>query len=202
MVKSSVLLKALETALNFFGAAFAFLAGAAFLSATLAVVALRRTTTFRVALLAVADFFAAIVGSPKHKLTSKITAQRYHNELKLKAFFAKNRYNFSMYYEKHLFFCENQKDLGKKCCADGHPRELRSYAKDQLKQLNLYGPGKIRVSGSGCLGRCKLGPTLVIYPEGTWYRVETTKDIDDIIHHHIQNGQPVSRLLMTMDLPT
>ncbi len=127
--------------------------------------------------------------------------QQYHNELKLKALFAKNGYNFAMYYEKHLFFCENQKEPGKKCCADGHSSALRAYAKEQLKALKLFGPGKIRVSGSGCLGRCKLGPALVVYPEGTWYHIETEADIDEIIQHHIMKGIVVTHLLMPMDNP-
>ena len=106
-----------------------------------------------------------------------------------------------MYYEKHLFFCENQKEAGKKCCALGDSSHLRAYAKDQLRDLNLLGPGKIRVSSSGCLGRCQLGPALVVYPEGTWYHIESTSDIDDIIQQHLIQGQPVTRLLMTMERP-
>ncbi len=104
-----------------------------------------------------------------------------------------------MYYEKHLFFCENQKESGKKCCALGNSSHLRAYAKEQLGALNLLGPGKIRVSGSGCLGRCQLGPALVIYPEGVWYHIETTADIQEIIDSHLIHGQPVNHLLMPVE---
>ena len=35
-----------------------------------------------------------------------------------------------------------------------------------------------RINAAGCLDRCELGPTLVIYPEGVWYSCPTTADID------------------------
>lgn len=86
-----------------------------------------------------------------------------------------------MYYRKHIFICTNQKEAGKPCCANTGGKPFFLYLKDKLKQLNLHGPGKIRVSQSGCLGRCAEGPWLVIYPEGIWHRYETTEDIDKII---------------------
>lgn len=71
-----------------------------------------------------------------------------------------------------------------------------AYAKERLRDLNLIGPGQVRVSHSGCLGRCGEGPSLVIYPEGTWYAYKTRQDIDEIIDSHVLNGRVVSRLLM------
>jgi len=104
--------------------------------------------------------------------------------------------NASMYYQKHLFFCINQKANGKTCCQDHRASEFREYAAKQLKAMNLLGEGKVRVNKSGCLGRCELGPIIVIYPEGVWYTYETTQDIDEIIEKHVLNGQTVQRLLI------
>lgn len=59
------------------------------------------------------------------------------------------------------------------------------HAKEKLKQLGLFGEGKIRVSSSGCLGRCEQGPAMVIYPEGVWYTYTGVADIDEIIESHI-----------------
>ena len=39
----------------------------------------------------------------------------------------------------------------------------------------------MRINSSGCLDRCELGPTMVIYPEGVWYHVETREDVDEIL---------------------
>jgi (2Fe-2S) ferredoxin len=47
--------------------------------------------------------------------------------------------------------------------------------------MNQHGPNKIRVSASGCLGRCKLGPCVVIYPENKWFTYQNRSDVDRII---------------------
>ncbi len=99
------------------------------------------------------------------------------------------------FYERHLFFCINQKANGRKCCQDANAEDMCAYAKDRLKDMGLHGPGKIRVSKSGCLGRCSLGPNLVIYPDNVWYHFESQADIDEIIQSHLLEGKPVQRLL-------
>jgi (2Fe-2S) ferredoxin len=68
---------------------------------------------------------------------------------------------------------------------------LRDYAKKRVKELKLK---KVRVNNAGCLNRCKLGPMLVIYPEGVWYHYETREDIDEIIDSHLLQGEIVERL--------
>jgi (2Fe-2S) ferredoxin len=37
---------------------------------------------------------------------------------------------------------------------------------------------------------------MVIYPEGIWYRAETTADIDEILETHLRRGERVTRLLL------
>lgn len=71
---------------------------------------------------------------------------------------------------------------------------MREYAKERVKQLQLDGPGKIRINQSGCLDRCKEGPVMVIYPEAVWYTYVDKEDIDEIIREHLQNGRIVERL--------
>lgn len=100
------------------------------------------------------------------------------------------------YYRTHLFFCTNQRDNGRKCCAQADACAIRDYIKDNLKQRGLAGPGGIRVNAAGCLGRCKDGPSLVVYPQGTWYTYQSTQDIDEIVENHLIGGQVVERLLM------
>ena len=65
--------------------------------------------------------------------------------------------------------------------------------KSRAKELGIEG---IRVNNSGCLERCELGPTLVIYPEGVWYHYETKEDVDEILDRHIIGGERVERLLL------
>ena len=98
------------------------------------------------------------------------------------------------FYQKHIFFCINQKAPGKKCCQLANASEFFDYAKQRIQALGLWGEGKIRVSSSGCLGRCTQGPALVIYPEGVWYTYGSFEDIDTIIDQHVLLGKPVSSL--------
>jgi (2Fe-2S) ferredoxin len=100
------------------------------------------------------------------------------------------------HYVKHLFFCTNQKAPGKKCCANSGGEPFVNYMKTKLLELELHGPGQFRVSKSGCLGRCSMGPCLVIYPDGVWYTYSTYEDMDEIIDAHLINGKVVERLLI------
>lgn len=95
-----------------------------------------------------------------------------------------------------MLLCTNQKIPGKTCCATSGGEPFFEYMKSKLLELDLHGPGKIRVSKSGCLGRCGLGPCIVIYPEGVWYTYSSFSDIDRIIDSHLIAGKPVESLLI------
>ena len=98
------------------------------------------------------------------------------------------------YYERHVFFCCNQRQNGEACCQDHGAQALRDYAKKKVKALGLVGEGKVRINQAGCLDRCELGPTMVIYPEGVWYTYVDQSDIDEIVEEHLKNGRVVERL--------
>jgi (2Fe-2S) ferredoxin len=98
------------------------------------------------------------------------------------------------YYQRHIFFCCNQREAGARCCNDHAAQEMRDYAKARVKDLKLAGPGKVRVNQAGCLDRCDEGPVVVVYPEGVWYTYVDREDIDEIISEHVQNGRIVERL--------
>ncbi len=65
--------------------------------------------------------------------------------------------------------------------------------KDQAKALGVKG---VRINQSGCLDRCELGVTIVIYPEGIWYTAATKADIDEILTTHLVEGKRVERLML------
>jgi (2Fe-2S) ferredoxin len=98
------------------------------------------------------------------------------------------------FYQRHIFFCINQRDTGRECCADCGSEALASYAKEQVKAMGLAGPGKVRVNRAGCLDRCSEGPVAVVYPEAVWYRFVDREDIDEIVESHLRDGRPVDRL--------
>lgn len=98
------------------------------------------------------------------------------------------------YYERHVFFCMNQRDDGRPCCAAHDADQMQLHAKSRLKKLGLAGQGKIRINKSGCLDRCDEGPCIVVYPEAVWYTYVDEHDIDEIIDRHLIGGEPVERL--------
>lgn len=100
------------------------------------------------------------------------------------------------FYKKHVFVCANQKMNGKKCCAEAGGADAFSYIKEQLMMRDLHGPDKIRVSKSGCLGRCAMGPCIAIYPEGVWYTYQNQDDLDEIVQTHLVEGSRVPRLFI------
>lgn len=71
--------------------------------------------------------------------------------------------------------------------------KLRNYMKARAKELGLPG---VRVNMAGCLDRCELGPCLVIYPEGVWYRIENEADVDAVLEQHVRDGGRVQRLML------
>ena len=73
---------------------------------------------------------------------------------------------------------------------------LRDHMKARAKDLGLK---NVRINNAGCLDRCELGPTLVIYPEGVWYSVPTREDIDEVLQKHLVEGGRVERLMLRTD---
>ena len=99
------------------------------------------------------------------------------------------------YYEAHVFCCTNRRPAGhpRGCCAERGAEELRDHMKSRAKQLGLK---NVRINSAGCLDRCELGPTVVIYPEGVWYSYSTKEDIDEVLQTHLVEGKRVERLML------
>lgn len=100
------------------------------------------------------------------------------------------------YYERHIFFCINQRDNGEACCGPQGGQAGFDRCKAQAKARDLMGAGKVRVNKAGCLDRCAGGPVAVVYPEGTWYSWVDQADIDEIVQRHLANGEVVERLVL------
>ncbi len=98
------------------------------------------------------------------------------------------------FFERHVFFCLNQREEGRACCGQHGSAAAQKHAKRRIEELGLSGRGKIRINQAGCLDRCEEGPVLVVYPEGIWYTYVDTSDIDEIIDCHLVGGKVVDRL--------
>jgi (2Fe-2S) ferredoxin len=104
-----------------------------------------------------------------------------------------------LFYSAHVFCCTNRRPDGHKrgSCAARGSEQLRNYMKAQAKEMGLE--PNIRINSAGCLERCELGPTMVIYPEGIWYTYQTKEDIDEILQTHVVGGGRVERLMLLPD---
>lgn len=98
--------------------------------------------------------------------------------------------------EKHILVCMNSRPPGhpRGSCGGVGANDVLSRFQQELEEKNLF--GKALISGSSCIGPCSLGPTVIVYPEGTWYNKVAPDDVPEIIEKHIVNNQPVERLLM------
>ena len=98
------------------------------------------------------------------------------------------------YFDKHVFFCTNQRKDGD-CCNNHGAEKAREYMKKKVKELDISTrKNKIRINAAGCMDRCDDGPVIVVYPEGTWYTYVDNNDLDEIIEEHLKNGRVVKRL--------
>ncbi|HUT50816.1 MAG TPA: (2Fe-2S) ferredoxin domain-containing protein [Alphaproteobacteria bacterium] len=99
------------------------------------------------------------------------------------------------FFAAHVFCCTNTREDGhpRGCCSAKDSVALRDYMKSQVKARRVP---NVRVNAAGCLDRCELGPTMVIYPEGVWYSYASEADLDEIIQTHLIDGGRVRRLLL------
>jgi (2Fe-2S) ferredoxin len=100
-----------------------------------------------------------------------------------------------MFYDLHVFCCVHQRPAGhaRGCCADKQARLLCDL---MCRRSMVSGMRRVRINQAGCLNLCEYGPTMVIYPEGVWYRYDTEADIQEILTHHLRHGHRVDRLLL------
>ncbi len=104
------------------------------------------------------------------------------------------------YYERHIFFCINERPNGEDCCALHGAKAGFDHCKRRVKDAGLAGPGQVRVNKAGCLDRCAGGPVAVVYPEGTWYTFVDNADIDEIVDRHLAKGEVVDRLVLAPEV--
>jgi len=89
-------------------------------------------------------------------------------------------------FKHHVFICQNQRPEGHPlgCCLSKGSDKILNYMKARVKELGLK---SIRINKAGCLGACKHGPTVVVYPQGDWYTVQSVQEAEKIIQHQISN---------------
>lgn len=99
------------------------------------------------------------------------------------------------FFDFHIFCCTNKREGNnpRGDCASKDAVALRDYMKYRVKELGLKG---VRVNNAGCLDRCELGPSFVIYPEGVWYSCKSKEDVEEVIQSHLVSNKKAAHLLM------
>src|SRR5262245_59069189 len=88
-------------------------------------------------------------------------------------------------YHRHVFLC-----TGPSCCTTEDGLAAWDVLKREIKERDL-GAACYRTK-VGCLRICCHGPTMVVYPEGTWYSGMTAERIPRFVQQHLVEGQPVA----------
>lgn len=87
--------------------------------------------------------------------------------------------------QRHVFLC-----TGPSCCTPETGLAAWDVLKREIKDNALSAAcARTKV---GCLRICCHGPTLVVYPEGTWYNGMTAERIPRFVREHLVEGKPVA----------
>ena len=90
-------------------------------------------------------------------------------------------------YHRHVFLC-----TGPKCCTPEDGVAAWEVLKKELKERGLTaGPQACYRTKVGCLRICMHGPTMVVYPEGTWYHGMTAERIPEFVQKHLVEGNAI-----------
>jgi len=90
-------------------------------------------------------------------------------------------------YGRHVLLC-----TGPTCCTPEEGLAAWEVLKTQIKDRNLgTGANACYRSKVGCLRVCCHGPTMVVYPEGTWYHGMTADRIPRFVQEHLIEQKPI-----------
>lgn len=90
-------------------------------------------------------------------------------------------------YDAHVLVCK-----GGDCKKRGS-KSVRGALKDELRAQGMN--GDVRTDSVDCLGLCKHGPNLIVYPGGAWYLGVTENDVPEIVEQHLKAGEPIEHLV-------
>jgi len=98
--------------------------------------------------------------------------------------------------KKHIFVCTSSRPTGqqKGMCHTKGGVDLMMKFMEEIEDRDLA--GEVMVTNTGCFGICEKGPIVVVYPDNVWYSSVCLDDVEEIVEKHIEEGKPVSRLLI------
>ncbi len=89
-------------------------------------------------------------------------------------------------YDAHVLVC------GAGDCKKRGSKDVRKAFKKALRERGMV--GDVRMDSVDCLGLCKHGPNVVVYPTRTWYLGLGEEDVPEIVERHLEGGEPIEKL--------
>lgn len=81
---------------------------------------------------------------------------------------------------------------GASCISSGG-YSFRDKLVEELKKHKIE--NMVNIVETGCVGICELGPVVIVYPDGVFYKKLKPEDAKDIVEEHLLKGRVVGRLL-------
>jgi (2Fe-2S) ferredoxin len=98
-------------------------------------------------------------------------------------------------FRRHVFVCVNRRPEGAKpsCGARGGEAVLAAFVDAVAADPRRC--AEVAITGTHGLGPCFDGPTVVVYPAGTWSAGVGPDDVDELTREHLDGGRAVGRLV-------
>lgn len=94
----------------------------------------------------------------------------------------------------HVLLCTHARPENVPGCAASGAEAVARALHTELDRQGLA--DEILVSRTDCLNLCEHGPVMVVYPDAIWYGGITVADVPEIVRSHLQDGNPVRRLVL------
>jgi len=90
-------------------------------------------------------------------------------------------------YRSHVLVCAGAGCISSAC------KSVQSALLEHIEENGLT--GEVKVVETGCMGPCDLGPVVMVFPDGVFYRRLKPEDAAEIVSEHLLKGKVVTRLL-------
>ena len=112
-----------------------------------------------------------------------------------------NHWSSVMFKEKrYVLVCTNEResDHPKGSCANCGSVKIRERMKSLLEEKNLK--SRARILATSCMDVCENGAVICVMPDNVWYGGVRLEDAEEIVEKHLENGEPVERLLIPEEM--
>ena len=98
--------------------------------------------------------------------------------------------------KRYVLVCTNEReaDHPKGSCTNCGSLEVRERMKLLLEEKNLK--SRARILATSCMDVCENGAVVCVMPDNVWYGGVRPEDAEEIVEKHLENGEPVERLLI------